>query len=311
MVAHVLVVAGVLPAARRPPPGESSQASQVAPRCRRCGSRDRGCARSSRSRGRSSSQCRAQDLRLVHEAVETDLPVGVRRRAWPRCAASPSRRRRRPRSAGSCWIGFGSQYAPSKVRCLPWIGDGLLGPQPLHDLERLLEDLQPVRRAGDTVMPYAWYSRSYQPAPRPKISRPPENTSTHAASLASSPALRYAAHVTSWPSWIVVVCCASAASVVNASNTCVGSRRRHGLDVVVHPEVVVAERLGELRDLLRARPRVGRTPAGVLELPALRRERARSGAATSLMLAFVDPRSCSPTTGSRPSSAAGTHIDAT
>jgi hypothetical protein len=57
------------------------------------------------------------------------------------------------------------------------------------------------------------------------MSRPFENTSTHAASFASNPALRYAAHVTSWPNLIVVVCCASAANVVNASNMCVGSRR--------------------------------------------------------------------------------------
>ena len=50
----------------------------------------------------------------------------------------------------------------------------------------------------------------------------------------------------------------------------------HGLDMVVDPEVVVAELLGPLRDLDGARPRLGGTPTGVLELPALRRERAES-----------------------------------
>ena len=46
-----------------------------------------------------------------------------------------------------------------------------------------------------------------------------------AASLASSPALRYEAHVTSWPSPTREVCCESAASMVKASKTWVGSRR--------------------------------------------------------------------------------------
>ena len=69
---------------------------------------------------------------------------------------------------------------------------------------------------------------------------------------------------------------ASAASVVNASNTWVGSRRGHGLHVVVHPEVVVPDALGEPRDLLRAGPRVGGAPTRVLELPTLRCERAEA-----------------------------------
>ena len=61
---------------------------------------------------------------------------------------------------------------------------------------------------------------------------------------------------------------------MNASKQCVGSRRGTGLDVVVDPEVVVADTLGELRELDRAVPRVGRVPTGVLELPTLRDERA-------------------------------------
>jgi len=47
---------------------------------------------------------------------------------------------------------------------------------------------------------------------------------------------------------------------------------RHGLDVVVHPEVVVAELLGELCELLAPRPCVARRPTRVLELPTLRDE---------------------------------------
>ena len=53
-----------------------------------------------------------------------------------------------------------------------------------------------------------------------------------------------------------------------------GLTARHRLDVVVHPEVVVAELLGELRELLGALPRARRVPARVLELPTLERERA-------------------------------------
>ena len=57
------------------------------------------------------------------------------------------------------------------------------------------------------------------------MSRPPEYTSMQAASLASSPALRYEAQVTSWPSRTVDVRWDSAASMVYASKTWVGSRR--------------------------------------------------------------------------------------
>ena len=46
-----------------------------------------------------------------------------------------------------------------------------------------------------------------------------------AASLASSPALRYDEQVTSWPSSTRVVCWDRAASMVKASKTWVGSRR--------------------------------------------------------------------------------------
>ena len=50
-------------------------------------------------------------------------------------------------------------------------------------------------------------------------------TSIMAVSLASSPAERYEEQVTSWPRPMVAVRCDSAARVVNASNTWVGSRR--------------------------------------------------------------------------------------
>ena len=52
-----------------------------------------------------------------------------------------------------------------------------------------------------------------------------------------------------------------------------GLTPRHRLDVVVDPEVVVAEVLGPQRDLLGLRPRVGRAHARELELPALGHER--------------------------------------
>src|SRR6185295_7097398 len=53
-----------------------------------------------------------------------------------------------------------------------------------------------------------------------------------------------------------------------------GLATRHRLHVVVHPEVVVAELLSQLRELLGAFPRARGVPTGVLELPTLQGERA-------------------------------------
>ena len=57
--------------------------------------------------------------------------------------------------------------------------------------------------------------------------------------------------------------------MVNASKTWVGSAPGHRLHMVVDPQVVVPERLGQLGQLHRSGPCVGAAPAGVLELPAL------------------------------------------
>ncbi len=65
--------------------------------------------------------------------------------------------------------------------------------------------------------PYAAYSRSFQPAPSPSTSRPPETPSTVAAILASIGGVWKPVEATSGPSSIRVVTAASAASEVQTS----------------------------------------------------------------------------------------------
>ena len=53
--------------------------------------------------------------------------------------------------------------------------------------------------AGGNGQPYARYSSSFQPAPIPRMTRPPESTWDVATILASSAGLRKLLHRTSWP----------------------------------------------------------------------------------------------------------------
>ena len=66
--------------------------------------------------------------------------------------------------------------------------------------------------------PKARYSRSFHPAPRPRISRPPEIPSTVAACLASIAGAWNPIEATSGPSSTRSVTAARAASVVHASH---------------------------------------------------------------------------------------------
>ena len=66
--------------------------------------------------------------------------------------------------------------------------------------------------------PYAWYSSSFQPAPRPRIRRPPLISSSVAACLARRPGLRKLVAATSGPISTRSVNAAMAASVVHASH---------------------------------------------------------------------------------------------
>lgn len=66
-------------------------------------------------------------------------------------------------------------------------------------------------------MPYAVCSASYQPAPRPSSTRPPDIWSACATAIASGPGSRKVADVTKVPSRMRSVWTASADSVVQAS----------------------------------------------------------------------------------------------
>ena len=87
----------------------------------------------------------AQHLRLVHELVEADLPVGRvgvlgrdAQRHLLAAAADPDRRELLDRLRVA--------VRAVEVEVLAVERDRLLGPQPLHDLERLLEDRAGARR---------------------------------------------------------------------------------------------------------------------------------------------------------------------
>ena len=90
-----------------------------------------------------------------------------------------------------------------------------------------------------------------------------------AASLASSPALRYEAHVTSWPSPTREVRWRQRRQHGEGLEHVGRLAPGHGLDVVVDPQVVVAQRLGQSGQFHRTVPGVGPAPPAVLELPSL------------------------------------------
>ena len=238
-----------LAAAGRVEPGREVALGVEEPAVGAVGAHDR-----ARSRARRRSQWRAQHLRLVHELLEPDLPVGLvgvlgrdAQRHLLAAAADPDLRqlleRLRDRSTRRRAARAGPRTSTvSSVH------------RRFTTVERLLEHRAAASRPAGTSQPYAWYSRSYQPAPSPRMSRPPEITSTPAASFASSPALRYDEQVTSWPSRIVLGVLRQRGQGRERLEHVRRLAARHGLDVVVDPEVVVAELLGELRELDRCAP---------------------------------------------------------
>ena len=103
--------------------------------------------------------------------------------------------------------------------------------------------------------PNARYSVSFQPAPRPRISRPPLISSTVAAFLASIAGAWKLVEATSGPSLTRDVAAASAASIVQHSHGPRGSRfaGQPIEEVIADPDRVEPERLGApgKRDVLR------------------------------------------------------------
>ena len=89
-------------------------------------------------------------------------------------------------------------------------------PEPEDDLQLLLEPVKPLARGGKG-MPYAVYSCSYQPVPRPSSTRPPLIWSTWATVMARTPGSRKVPAVTSVPRRIRLVSRASPARVTQAS----------------------------------------------------------------------------------------------
>ncbi len=108
--------------------------------------------------------------------------------------------------------------------------------------------------------------------------------------------MRYAAQVTSWPEADALGALRQRGEHRERLEHVRGLAPGHRLHVVVHPEVVVAEGLDLLGQLHAAGPRLGGTPAGVLELPALgderpvpqRRRHARGGGGVGLEVPPLD-----------------------
>ena len=106
-------------APQRPAAGRVEPALHVGLGVEHDGSPDRACGRSRRSRGRS----RRSTARAVPTCARTPR-CPVCQFVLSACLASMRSVTFSPppptQISGSCWIGFGSQYAPSNVRCLPW-----------------------------------------------------------------------------------------------------------------------------------------------------------------------------------------------
>ena len=191
---------------------------------------------------------------------------------------------------------------PVEVQVVAVEGDRLLGPQPPDHLERLVEDGQahPVGR----VLVAVGVVLLVEPAGTEPEDEPSARVHVDAGGLLGQQtgvAVGGASHQL------------TEAHPLGA----LGEGGQHGeglehvgrlppwhrLDVVVDPHMVVAEGLGQAGQLDRARPGIGATPTGVLELPALGDENAdfqRSPPPAGPLTWRT------PTTGPRTSSAAGT-----
>ncbi len=90
---------------------------------------------------------------------------------------------------GRVCTGLGYETAPSSQACRPWkVASGWVQ----SALATSMVSSSSSRRwpAVGNVQPWEWYSSSYQPAPIPKIRRPPDITSTVAAIFASRAGFR-------------------------------------------------------------------------------------------------------------------------
>ncbi len=85
--------------------------------------------------------------------------------------------------------GLGNDTASSTHACLPWwLEEGSL--HIARTTQRVSSSSSSRCRAGGNVQPWERYSSSYHPAPIPKMTRPPESTSTVAACFARSAGFR-------------------------------------------------------------------------------------------------------------------------
>ena len=147
VVAHVLVVRSPRPHSE-PPPGESSHffMSASVSNTRQSGP----CVRTieSKSRPISSQYCSSRpDLRTKPSMPVCQLVLSACRASMRSVTFSPP-----PpiQISGSCWIGFGSQYAPSNDEVLALERDGLLGPEPLDAPRRVSSRIcEPRARARE------------------------------------------------------------------------------------------------------------------------------------------------------------------
>ena len=87
-----------------------------------------------------------------------------RRRAGPRGAARPRSRRRRGSAATAAAPAWARTSPPSKSKNSPWCDDLVLGPEPLADLDRLVD---PAAARARSRAPSATHSSSSQLAPMP------------------------------------------------------------------------------------------------------------------------------------------------
>ena len=211
--------------ARRPPPPCRAPSRRRArarirwvalPR-RRVIARPTRCSSSARSRADHAARHDREDERLAtglaRRRVDARAPLThlleVRERACctrPRSArpAAPSAaspRRRRSPAAAAAARGFGRARSALEPVVAAGEVDDLLRPLAVHDLELLLEQLEPLGQSGNGK-PYAVCSSAFQPAPRPSSTRPPETWSAVAAAFASSEGWRNVTGETSVPSRI-------------------------------------------------------------------------------------------------------------
>ena len=292
VVADVLVVRRPRPTAGRrrvSPATRPARASRVDDQAvRPVGAHDRVGSRPT------SSQYRASSRDLCTNDVEAHLPVGhvgvAGRDAQRHLLAPTADQDRRAGRTQRLRVAEGAV----EVDVVAVEVDRLLRPQAGDDLQRLVEQL-PGGRLADGYVVAVGLVLPLVPTRRrgPRISRPPDITSMPAASLASSPTLRYADAGDQLAELHPVGALGQRGQHRERLEAVGALPAGHRLDVVVDPEVVVAQRLGPLRPRHRCRPGRRRRPRRCTRAssPGGRTRRARTGCVTR-----------TPSTGPRPSS---------